>query len=104
VAAFDHAVRRLELAEQDAKERRLAAAVRPEHADALAGGELERDVLDRRRLRLRIRGGEIDGAHEHAHAQPLRPPVKPRMIAFAFARSIARYVAPLEPFGPSVSP
>ena len=36
--------------------------------------------------------------------QPRAPPVKPRVIASAFACSIARYVAPVEPFGPSVSP
>ena len=39
-----------------------------------------------------------------AIAHPRAPPVKPRVIASAFACSIERYVAPRESLGPSVSP
>src|SRR5438309_1345065 len=100
--APERASQRPQLAEENAKERRLAAAVRAQDADALACAGLERDPLQHRRAA--VAGGEVARLEERAHAQRTRPPERPRTIASAFARSMPRYVAPSDPEGPSVSP
>src|SRR5207253_2751796 len=92
------AAQRSELAEEDAEERRLAAAVRPEDADPLALLGLERDAAQHHRAA--VRGGEALDAQRHRS----RPPLRPRTIASAFACSMPRYVAPADPAGPSASP
>ena len=91
----------LQLSEQGPEQRRLAAAVRAEHADPPAGLERERDALEHGR-RAVARGEAVDHEERLAHgsAHPRLPPVKPRTIASALARSIERYVWR----GPSVSP
>ena len=84
------AVYRGELAEQGPEQRRLAAAVRAEHADPLPGLERERDVLEHGRPAV-SRRQPLDLEQRRAHpAQLSLPPVKPRTIASAFARSIER--------------
>ena len=86
---------RLQLAQQHAEERRLAAAVGAQHADAHAALDRERDVLDRGRAR--VAGGQVAGRRKRAGVlrddrvyvrHPRLPPVKPLTIASAFAASI----------------
>ena len=80
-----------ELAEQDAEERRLAAAVGAQDAHALAGVQRERHVGEHRRRA--VAGGQPLGLHEDqipAIGHPRAPAVKPRTIASALARSMVR--------------
>ena len=98
-----------ELAEQDPEQRRLAAAVGPEHGHALARpgreGHVAQDDLRAVAGRQALAGDERGrAAHRPGIVHPCLPPVKPRTIALALARSMPRYVAPGEPAGPSVSP
>ena len=72
---------RLELAEEDAEQGRLAAAVRAEHAHRLAGARLERDVLEHRHAVV-ARGELLDGT-----AGALTPP------AFRVAAATARHTS-----------
>src|SRR5438270_603404 len=83
------------LAEEDAEERRLAAAVRAEDADPLALLRVEGDAAQHDRAA--VRRGEV--LHTQRHRS--RPPLRPRTIASAFACSMVRYVAPADPAGPS---
>src|SRR5690606_27014125 len=106
-----------------AKQRRLAAAVGAEQADPGAAVQLEVEAVDGERAAA-VAAGEAARAHDrrrrpgaaggpnlspprgHRGASPHRtaPPLMPRAIASALWRSAARYVAPLDPCGPSVSP
>ncbi len=70
-AELDAAGRGLQLAKEHAKQRRLAAAVRAQHADRLAGARLERDVLEHRHAAV-ARGKLLDGHGGLAHAVRLR--------------------------------
>jgi hypothetical protein len=82
---------RRQLAEQHAEERRLAAAVGAEHAQALAGAQRERDAREHRRRT--VAGREPVGLHEDqipVIGHPRAPAVKPRTIASALARSMLR--------------
>ena len=92
----DRPANRRQLTEQHPEERRLAAAVRAEHADPLARAQLEGDPVEHRRAA--VTGGEAPDSEERPgrgqrrppSAQRTRPPVKPRAIASAFARSMPR--------------
>src|SRR5207237_6402670 len=102
--SLEAAARGRELAEQDVEERRLPAAVWTEHADALAAPDVKGHVLEHERPAVR-RCEPFDVDERPAQlVHRCLPPVMPRTMASAFARSIARYVAPGEPAGPSVSP
>ena len=67
-AAGDRPGVRVLLAGEDAQQRRLAAAVGPEHADAGAGGELQveagEDLAAAERLRDAVRRQQRDGRYE----------------------------------------
>src|SRR6185436_6724068 len=58
VGALDRAGVGRELADDDAQQRRLAGAVRPEDAEAGAGGEEDIEVREQRGLRQAARGPE----------------------------------------------
>ena len=81
-----------------------AGAVGERHALARDG-----DVRGRRTGRAAGPPGRVGRvglrpAHRAAIRHPRAPPVKPRSIASALWISLATYVAPSEPFGPSESP
>ena len=84
----------LELADDHSEQRRLPAAVGPEHRDALARTSAEGDALEHRPGA--VAGREATGAdelvvgHSPEIAHPCRPPVKPRNMASALARSMLR--------------
>src|SRR4051794_11923319 len=105
---FDAAPDRRKLAEKCAEERCLTAAVGAENADPVTAPH--RKFHAGEDSGPAVANGEIANARERAagiaraHSQPRFPPVKPRIIASAFASSIPKYVAPGEPVGPSVSP
>jgi hypothetical protein len=85
----DFAAKRNEFAEKRAEERRLATAIRAQDSDAVARLDVERDIPEHRRPA--VSDGEVaNGGEGRAHAHPRFPPVKPRIIAFAFASSIPR--------------